>query len=136
MTSIDAGECGETANSRNLEIRKLASEFETFYSSTTLKLDAFYANFDEGSKDYKAYHERYTKFKMECELHRGALKRREQEQQKCSNFVAQCERNSNELMAILARIQADDWANENKDVKKAERDFDVRTLILNTGHGC
>ena len=38
---------------RRSEISRLASDFESFYSSVTIKLDAFYANFDEGSKDYK-----------------------------------------------------------------------------------
>ena len=75
---------------------------------------------------FKAYHERYTKFKMDCELHLGALRRRESEQEKCARFVEQSEQASNELMSILKRIQADDWSNEHKDVNQAERDFEVR----------
>ena len=127
LINITAGENSQSATDCRADIRTLAQKFESFYSSATQSLDAFYANFDEGSKDYKAYHERYTKFKMDCELHRGALRRREQEQEKCINFVSACERHSSELMAIINTIQSDDWSNEAKDVAQAERDYEVCT---------
>ena len=130
LINISAGENGETAHERRTEISNLAYEFESWYSSITVKLDGFYANFDEGSKDYKGYHDRYTKFKMDCELHRGALKRREQEQDRCIDFVEACERHSAELMAIVNKIQSDDWGNEAKDVNEAERDFEVLKYFL------
>jgi hypothetical protein len=125
LDEINAGADASTASIRKKNIEELSSDFEAFYSSVTKTLDAFYSNFDVGSKDYKMYDERYNKFKMDCEMHRGAIRRRIDEQNKCCKFVSDCEKHSAELMNILDKMRSDDWSDENRNIQTTEEQFQV-----------
>ena len=115
---------GQTAEENLNKINDLLKFFAGFLDQRVDELENYYSNFDQGTKDYKAYDERYRKWKSAAQDHLASLKRRVQDQQKCTEFLQNCEKCSSELMAIINELQSDDWSDENKDIAQATAAFD------------
>jgi DNA repair exonuclease SbcCD ATPase subunit len=124
LEQVTAGVDGVTAEENLNKINDLLKFFAGFLDQTVDELENYYSNFDQGTKDYKAYDERYRKWKSAAQDHLASLKRRVQDQQKCTEFLQKCEGCSSELMAIINELQSDDWSDENKDVAQATAAFD------------
>ena len=132
LDSCQAGTDGANTEAQLQFIVNLAARFDGFYAPKCAQLDAYYENFDEGTNDHRMYDERYSKFKIEAELHRGALNRRKSEQSKLIEFVSSCEACSGRIGALINQITSDDWSDENKDVQAAERELATLTAAVNT----
>ncbi|CAG5094889.1 Oidioi.mRNA.OKI2018_I69.XSR.g13937.t1.cds [Oikopleura dioica] len=133
LEQVTAGVDGASAEENLNKINDLLKSFANFLDPTVDKLENYYSNFDQGTKDYKAYDERYRKWKSSAQDHLASLKRRVQDQQKCTEFLQSCEECSSELMAIIDELQSDDWSDENKDVAQATaafEDYSKRVQII------
>ena len=119
LDEIDSGEDYPSAQEQERAISELAVKFDSFYTAKCITLDAHYAVFDEGTRDYQMYHERYSKFKVEAELHRGDLNRRKGEQNKLLTYIQQCDEQNEKLQRLIKRITSDDWGDVDRDLTQA-----------------
>ena len=122
LDEIESGDDFSRAEEQERAISELAVKFDSFYTAKCITLDAHYNVFDEGTRDYQMYHERYQKFKVEAELHRGDMNRRRGEQNKLLAYIGQCDEANEKLRVLISRITSDDWGDADRDLKQAAQE--------------
>ena len=115
----DLADCSRTLEFIEILIKKCSA------------LDVAYGNFDEGSNDYKTYHDRYCKFKDQAQNYRDNLYRRKDKQEKLISFISDCEERSGVIGPLINQLTSNDWCDEKKDVIEAKLELQKLTQLIN-----